>query len=189
MIGTAEQKIEAIISDVLQREGGAKYTNNPADKGGATRYGIAEVTARAFGYTARMQDLPEATARAIYRKMFVSDPGFDQVLLVDPEVGAKLVDAGVNLSPNRAGQFLQRALNSMNVGGTRYAELTVDGTVGPATRDALKAFIRWRGQLGVNALLKTMNSLQGAYYVGLSEANRSQREFVFGWICNRVEIS
>ena len=188
MIDLPEKKVERVIDGVIEREGGAAYTNNPDDAGGATRFGIAEATARAFGYTGRMQDLPLATARAIYRKQFVSDPGFDRIFAIDPDVGTKLIDAGVNLSPTRAATLLQRTLNSLNVGGSRYAVLKVDGAAGATTCQALRDFIAWRGQLGVNALLIGIRSLQGAYYIELTEAKPTQRQFAYGWLLNRVEI-
>lgn len=37
-----------VIDGILSLEGG--YVNNPADRGGATNWGITEATARAFGY-------------------------------------------------------------------------------------------------------------------------------------------
>ncbi|OCO16336.1 hypothetical protein AN684_0205915 [Klebsiella pneumoniae subsp. pneumoniae] len=41
---TADQ----IIEGILGKEGG--YVNNPNDKGGPTRWGITQTTARAYGY-------------------------------------------------------------------------------------------------------------------------------------------
>lgn len=186
MIDLPETQIDRIIDGVITREGG--YVKDPADGGGETCFGITLATARAFGYPGAMKDLPRSLAQAIYRRRYVLDPAFDKVLAIEPSVAAKLVDAGVNLSPARAATFLQRALNAMNDGGTHYAVLRADGNVGSVTLDALRAFIRWRGPMGITALLKAVNSLQGAYYVGLAESNPSQSRFVFGWLTNRVEI-
>lgn len=36
--------IEQYLDDLIKREGG--YVNNPADRGGATKYGITEAVAR-----------------------------------------------------------------------------------------------------------------------------------------------
>lgn len=184
MIDLPETRIERILDQVLRDEGG--YVNDPADRGGETNYGITLTAARAAGYTGTMKDLPKSVALAIYRRDYVTQPGFDKVVAIEPSVGEKLVNAGVNLSPTRAGTFLQRALNALNDTGTRYAVLKVDGNVGPVTLDALRALSRWRGPMGITALLTTINSLQGAYYVGLTEATPSQRRFFFGWITNRV---
>lgn len=187
MIELPEQQVERILDAEIQREGGDKYTNNPADRGGPTRFGVTEREARAFGYAGDMRQLPLEVAKAIYRKRFVSDPGFDQVMAIDPSVGAKLIGIGINMGPGTAAKFLQRWLNGFNVDGTHYAQLTADGNAGPVTLDALRAFIRWRGPMGVTALLTGLKSSQGDRYLDLAEANPSQRQFLFGWVSNRVE--
>lgn len=186
MIDLAEQRIERILSDLIAVEGG--YVNDAADRGGETRWGITAATARACGYTGPMAALSEAMARAIYRTRYVNAPRFGDVVAIDPDLGAKLVDIGVNMGPAVAASFLQRWLNAFNDTGTRYAGLVVDGQIGAKTLDALRAFLRWRGPMGATALLKGLNSSQGVRYLDITEGNRSQRRFVFGWITNRVEV-
>jgi lysozyme family protein len=186
MIELAEQRIERILSDVIRIEGG--YVNDAADRGGETRWGITVSTARAYGYTGPMAALPEATARAIYRALYVEAPRFDAVVAIDLELGAKLVDTGVHMGPTVAATFLQRWLNAFNDTGTRYAELVVDGHIGTKTLDALRAFLRWRGPMGATALLKGIHSSQGARYLDITEGNRSQRRFTFGWVIQRVGL-
>jgi len=184
VIALAEQRIERLLSDLIAVEGG--YVHDAADRGGETRWGITVATARAYGYTGPMTALPEATARAIYRARYVEAPRFGEVVAIDPEIGAKLVDIGVNMGPAVATTFLQRWLNAFNDTGTRYAELVVDGQVGNKTLDVLRTFLRWRGPMGAAALLKGIHSSQGVRYLDITEGNRSQRRFVFGWITNRV---
>ena len=55
--------IEQYLDELIKREGG--YVNNPADRGGATKYGITEAVARANGFKGNMRDF---LAKAIYRK-------------------------------------------------------------------------------------------------------------------------
>lgn len=187
MIELPEQQVERVLDEEIEREGGDKYTNNPADRGGPTRFGVTEREARIFGYAGDMRQLPRDTAKAIYRQRFVSGPGFDQVMAIDPSVGAKLVRMGINMGPGTASSFLQAWLNGFNVDGAHYATLKVDGNAGKATRDALRAFVRWRGPLGITALLTGLKSSQGAHYLDITQANPSQRQFLFGWVSNRVE--
>jgi lysozyme family protein len=47
--------IDQLIEEVIGREGG--YSNHPADRGGATRWGITEAVARAHGYRGVSADL------------------------------------------------------------------------------------------------------------------------------------
>ena len=181
-----EQRIESILDTILKEEGGDKYTNDPTDAGGETRWGVTAMTARANGYTGAMKDLPEATARAIYRKQYIDNPRFSDVLAIDPSVAAELIDTGVNMGVGVAGTFLQRALNAFNDTGTRYAVLKTDGLIGDTSLNALRAFVRWRGPMGITALLKALNGLQAARYIDITEHNPSQRKYAFGWISNRV---
>lgn len=181
--------IESIIDHILQVEGSA-YTNHPADRGGPTKWGITQRTlSRVLGYPAApvdVQRLTEADARGIYRKLYVTEPGFDQVAAVTPDVGAELVDSGVNVGTGRASEWLQRALNALNREGRDYADLTVDGDVGPATLTALKAYLSKRGAQGEIVLLRALNGYQTAHYLTLAERDRRQEAFVFGWLLNRV---
>src|SRR3546814_1781938 len=68
---------DALIDAVIDREG--RYVNHPADRGGATCWGITEAVARAEGYAGAMRDLPRADAASIYRRLYWLRPGFDQV--------------------------------------------------------------------------------------------------------------
>lgn len=183
---TINPDIERIISQVIEAEGG--YVNNPNDRGGATKFGITEAVARANGYSGKMQDLPLSLAQNIYRQRYVIKPGFDQVAVINTRIAAELVDTGVNMGPARAGEFLQRWLNGFNTGGSGYQDLFVDGNIGPVSIAALKAFLKWRGPAGVDVLLKALNAIQGARYLEITENNKSQRAFLFGWMANRVEL-
>jgi lysozyme family protein len=66
---------ERIISDLLAREGG--FVNHPADRGGATKFGITQDTLSAWlGRAASVEDVRALTASeagAIYRQRFIRD--------------------------------------------------------------------------------------------------------------------
>lgn len=177
---------EAIIDRILLAEGG--YVDNSDDSGGPTNFGITQAVARANGYDGDMRDLPEHLAREIYRKRYIVRPGFDKVAAIDPDIALELVDTGVNMGPQRAGEFFQRALNGFNQQGSRYADLFVDGQVGEVTRTALKAYLRWRGAGGKKVMLRALNCLQGAFYIELAESRPKDEAFVYGQILNRVAL-
>src|SRR3546814_16009430 len=59
---------DALIDAVIDREG--RYVNHPADRGGATCWGITEAVARAEGYAGAMRDLPRADAASLYRRLY-----------------------------------------------------------------------------------------------------------------------
>lgn len=175
---------EPIIDALIAREGG--FVDHPADRGGATRYGITEAVARKNGYVGPMQELPESFARAVYRKRYIVEPRFDMVASVDPDIAAELIDTGVNCGPSVASVFLQRCLNVFNQQGSRYADLFIDGRIGSVTVDALRAYCRWRGADGVKVMVKTLNNLQAVRYIELAENDPAQESFVYGQIANRT---
>ncbi|MDQ1081461.1 glycoside hydrolase family 108 protein [Pseudoroseomonas cervicalis] len=177
-------RFPALIEGVLGREGA--YSNDPADRGGETMWGITIARARAAGYSGPMRDMPRATAVEIYRLYYWRQPGFDRIEEIDPPLAERLLDAGVNCGTGRAGQWLQRALNVLNNRGRDYADLTVDGVCGAMTRAALSAFIARRGAEGRAVLLECVKTYQGAHYLGLAEADQSQETFLFGWIRSRI---
>ena len=186
MATTDTPLIARTIDAILRAEGG--YVNDPADKGGETNFGITVAVARANGYAGPMRDLPVAVARAIYTARYITEPKFDQVLAIHAGIGAEVIDTGVNMGPHRAAEFLQRWLNGFNDTGARYPALFVDGRLGAQSLSALAAFLKWRGQDGAAVLLRALNGLQAARYLEITEANKSQRRFLFGWIKERVAM-
>lgn len=162
------------------------YVDHADDRGGPTKYGITEAVARANGFDGDMRDLPLSLAREIYRKRYIVRPGFDKVWLVSAPIGDELIDTGVNMGPTRAAEMLQRALNAFNQQGSRYADLFVDGQMGPVTLEALRKYMRFRGDEGVRVMACALNVLQGSRYFDIAEANTSQESFMYGWIRSRV---
>jgi lysozyme family protein len=125
--------VSELIDEVIGREGG--YSNHPADKGGATRWGVTEAVARAHGYRGEMRFYPREEAVAVYHRLYWLRPGFDRVAEQAPKLAAELFDTGVNMGPEIATGFLQRALNALNRGASDYADIPVDrGDRGPHDR-------------------------------------------------------
>ena len=171
--------IDKLIDDVIRREGG--YVNHPADRGGPTNWGITQAVARQHGFAGDMRNLPRATAADIYRRIYWLRPGFDKVAERYPRVAAEMLDTGINMGPEAAGQFLQRALNALL--GT---SLVRDGVIGRRSLEALDRFKNVRGAAGEKALVGVLDALQGERYVAIVEARPSQRAFLFGWLAHRL---
>lgn len=175
---------DKIIDDVLKSEAG--YVAHPSDRGGPTNFGITLATARAAGYQGDMRDLPMSTARSIYERQYIIAPKFNQVLAIHEGIGTELIDTGVNMGPATAARFLQRALNVFNARGAKYPDLIVDGQLGPASLNALRAYLGWRGAEGGIVMLKALNALQAVRYIEIAEGNPTQEDFVYGWIRGRA---
>lgn len=179
--------IDQYLKELIDREGG--YVNNPADRGGPTKYGITEAVARANGYNGNMRDLPLDFAITVYKKRYWTEPRFDQINTITSAVAEELLDTGVNCGVAFARPLLQRALNLLNNQGKGgWPDIAVDGIYGPATLNALKTYLVKRGKEGELVLLRVLNIMQGQRYIEICERNPSQEQFFFGWISNRVEI-
>jgi lysozyme family protein len=178
------QDINILIEEVIQREGG--YVNHPADRGGATNWGITEAVARQQGYKGDMRGLAKSEAVDIYRRLYWLSPRYDAVADIAPALAAELFDTGINMGTGTATGFLQRALNALNRNGSDYSDIAIDRKIGPATLSALAAFLKKRGKHSEGVIIKAVDALQGAHYVRLAETRPSQEAFLYGWLSNRI---
>lgn len=176
--------ISALIDEVIAREGG--FSNHPADRGGATNFGITQAVARANGYAGDMRKLPRALAETIYRRLYWERPGYAFVAELAPDVAAELFDTAVNMGVATASRFLQRALNALNRNEKDFPDIKVDGAAGSRTLAALGAMLRVRGKAGEKVLLKALEALQGERYLSLAESRPANEAFLYGWLANRI---
>lgn len=176
--------VQILIDRLIDREGG--YVDHPADRGGATHWGITTAVARANGWHGAIRAMPRAVAVDIYRRIYWEAPGFDRIATRAPALAAELFDTGVNMGTATATGFLQRALNALNRGQSDYPDLAADGAVGARTLAALDAFLARRGKAGEAVLVKAIDALQGERYVALAERRPANEAFLYGWLAGRV---
>jgi lysozyme family protein len=106
---------------LMGNEGG--YSNNPADPGGETMWGVTARVARANGYGGDMRAMPQATARLIAKRVYWDPYYCDQF---DPRVAFQVFDAAYN--GGLPVTWLQEA-----------AGLKPDGRIGPVTIAAVNS--------------------------------------------------
>ncbi len=169
---------EIALALVLEREG--DYSDEREDRGGKTRYGITEATARRNGYFGRMQALPMEAAESIYRVEYWQPMRLDAVAALSQKIANEVMECGVNCGQGTAVKFLQRSLNAMG------QSVAVDGQCGPRTLAALADHLRSRSD-GEVALLAALNALQGEHYIAIVERSPSQRRFLVGWLKRCVQ--
>ena len=176
---------------VMRHEGG--YANNPYDRGGETYKGIARkihptwpgwvIVDQVTSKTPLIYHINDALnadmgiQELVLR--FYKDQFWDAVMLDsinNQAIATELYDTAVNMGTGTASLFLQRTLNVLNRNGQDYADLKLDGRVGPKTVDTTNRHPR------PNDLLKVLNILQGYKYVSICEANPSQEIFMRGWL-------
>ena len=176
--------------DLLEVES-REFTDDPLDSGRATKFGTTEKTARAAGYDGPMQDLPEEVAKEIAKSKYWDVMMLDQVSGMSSTIAHEMFDTGYNMGDHRATTFLQRSLNALNRSNREvpdYDEVVADGAMGPRTLGALKAFLDKRGVDGQRVMLRTLNGLQLARLVALTERREKDERFLFGWVLHRVLI-
>ncbi|MCU7934139.1 MAG: peptidoglycan-binding protein [Candidatus Thiodiazotropha sp. (ex Dulcina madagascariensis)] len=142
------------LQHVLAVEGG--YANDPADRGGATRFGISQ-TAHP---TLDIERMSPEDARAIYR-----DDYWDRVHCdaLPGRLAVALFDAAVNHGPRRAVTLLQQTLG-----------VSVDGINGPVTQAAAHA-------AGADTLIDYLTS-RARFYTDITLAESTQSRFLNGWL-------
>jgi len=105
------------------------FSDDPADPGAATRYGVSERVARAWGYTGAMKDLPLATAKQIARTEYWDPAHCDEL----PDgLRFDVFDTAYNTGVHEAIVLLQRAAGDLHLGTT--LAVVADGVFGPQTK-------------------------------------------------------
>ena len=97
---------KAALKRVLKHEGG--YVNDPRDTGGETNYGITKTTARSYGYTGSMKDIPVDVVERIYKAMYWDAMSCDNFEFA---IAFHMFDAAVNHGLLNARKLIQRAVN------------------------------------------------------------------------------
>jgi len=175
---------QKILDMIIQTEAG--YVNDPDDSGGETNCGITIKTAREYGYTGEMEDMPVSLAYEIYSNRYWDRVKGDDLDKLSPALAYEVADTAVNCGVPQASLFLQRSLNALNCQGKYYSDLRVDGNIGVKTVDAIKALKNVRGDDGIKVLITMLNCLQGVFYVNLVERREKDEKFIYGWFKNRI---
>lgn len=165
------QQVEALaFAFSMSEEGGEKYTDDPADAGGPTKWGIAlnynrqAIPDKDGNGVIDARDvmlLTEADALKIYRQDYWQKHGCDKY---PPALAFVMADMCLNPGPGAAPRLLQQALNGLGAG------LAEDGQVGPATMTAI-------GRVDMEALLSELAARRQIYYATRSKYSR----YGLGW--------
>jgi lysozyme family protein len=149
----------------------SNYSNNQADRGGETRFGISS---RQYP-DVDIASLTSEEATSIYYRDWWTR--YDYSDLPGP-IGAKIFDLAVNIGPDHAARCLQRALRACG------RALIEDGLLGTETRKSAVA----ANQV---ALIAALRSEAAAYYRILAakspNADNQSHEFLKGWLNRAYE--
>lgn len=165
-----EKEIDKLINE---HEGG--YVNNPADKGGSTKYGITQKTlthwrGREVGIDG-VKSLKKSEAKEIYYAWYYINPGIN---MLPAAIQPIMFDMAANHSPALAITILQEALL-----GYGFRTGKIDGKLGTKTIGACSDAIE---ALGLKRLITVLVKRRVIFYENIVRANESQRQFLGGWI-------
>ena len=163
--------VDQIIGEIIRREG-SKFTNDPDDPGGPTRWGVTLATLKRFrkdnSLTAGdVEVLERDEAELIYRQLYFAGPRYDRL---PAPLQPIMTDTGVNFGTSRATKWMQKVV---------FAK--ADGAIGPKTLGAVKA----NGWRRVHAgMMKERIKFRGRRV----KANPSQLKWINGWLNRDLEF-
>jgi lysozyme family protein len=166
-------RFDKFLVKTFGHEGG--FSNHPSDKGGKTKYGITQVTARAYGYNGAMEQLTREEARDIYLKGYYN-PLYDSIN--SDLLAFKLFDFGVNCGIATAVRRLQIVLARNVLTDPKY-QIKTDGNFGPITLWNLNKRIADNGEKAVG---QEYIQIMMQYYEDLVKTKPTQRVFLNGWL-------
>ncbi len=150
---------------------GSKFTNNPNDPGGPTKYGICQRDHPGVD----IENLTLADAEAIYHTQYWSCGGIQS-----QEVATKFLDWAINLEgTGRCGEAVKLLQQASNV---QYpGVLQVDGKYGPNTELMVN-------RCDPDALLRDMIRFVLIYRGHLVDENPKLETFLKGWTLRDVRL-
>ena len=167
-ISLSNDVFDKIFEYILMVEGG--YSNDKADKGGKTKYGIIEVEARKYGYQGDMKNLTKEIAEDIYKNKYYLSNNLDKIK--DKRVALSIADWTIN-----SGSWgLKKAQRVVNI--LKGDILVVDGRIGEKSIEAINS-------INPEMFLTQYHDLQRKFYHAIVNSNSSQSVFLKGWL-NRV---
>lgn len=196
----------AAFKDLLGIEGG--FVDDPADRGGATKYGISLrflVAEGAFDDDGDgkadfdldmdgdidgrdIRALTPGDARYLYHRCFWQPLRAD---ILPRPLGEMLFDQGVNGGRTTARKLLQRAINNCLLSAPKQAgaglPLKVDGQIGDATMRKLGWVLRYPA-LGMPALIDSFRHEVRERYREIVRRFPSQQRFLRGWLARAERL-
>lgn len=147
-----------VFNWLMEWEGGAKFTDDPDDMGGPTKYGLS----KRANPDLDIENLTEVKANILYELRYWR-PASCNVL--PPYMQLMQFNASVNCGPDLADRILQRTLG-----------VKVDGVVGRKTLDRLESY-------GHKPKIFTLNysSWLMMHYLGIVIRRISQKKWARGW--------
>jgi lysozyme family protein len=138
---------------------------------GGTMYGITKAVAIANGYNGPIQNLPKATADAIYQQSYWESLGLSD--LVNQSPATAIFDLNVNMGEGGMAEVAQAALAQLGWAGTQ------DGQWGPETMAGVQA-------QDPDAFIVAFSQAAKDKYQAIAADNPAKQPDLAGWL-NRAD--
>ncbi len=158
---SSRELFSVAILVVLEHESDL-FTDDPADAGGQTKYGIS----RRANPDVDVPNLTRGQAIELYWDRYWNRRGYDKLPV---DVAVKTFDLAVNMGKRRAVTCLQRALRAAGL------PVATDGILGPETWGAADA-------ADTRSLLAALRSEAACDYQLIVAHDSSKRVFLNGWL-------
>ena len=146
--------------DLLMEFEGTVFENDPADPGGATKFGIDQ------------KDHPGVDIRSLTKcgaeQIYLAEFGKSFAAKLPSPISFAYFDFAVNCGESTAAKALQRSVG-----------VTADGVVGPAPMRAVDAMLE-AGRHGM--LLGRISAQRELYYLNLAHTQPKMNPFLKGWL-------
>lgn len=143
------------------------YVNIPQDRGGETKYGVAQKANPQI----RVRDLDLQGAMEVYFSKYWLGGACDKLPY---PLTIMHFDGCVNHGPGRARKFLQRALG--------IPEHEVNGDIGPQTLSAVES-------MDQSDIISAISGIRADFYNAIVERDPTQRMFLNGWMTRINEVT
>ncbi len=134
----------------------------------------------AINQAAKADHLLRDYVRAWYKTTWFDALGLGE--LPQP-LANEIFEQSVNLGKSGSGKKVQIICNAYNYqpGAKKlFADLKVDGAIGPKTLAALKIILA--NKANAESLVHALNCMQGAHYLELAAKKFTQRKYTVGWM-------
>lgn len=147
------------IGKTLAREGGSRFTDDPSDRGGATKYGISQ---RSYP-NLDIRNLTEQQAREIYKRDFWDRIRGDEVS--SQPVAENIFDTCVNMGVRTGSRLAQLAVDIQ----------PADGVIGSKSIEALNI-------MDEGLFISNFTIAKIARYAHICNQDKTQQKFLLGWL-------
>ena len=169
----SQERFDSAVAVVLAHEGG--YTNNPADPGGETNYGITsydlDCAGKSLDLPAEVKDITIDDAKRYYKSQWWDKYNFNAINPLP--IATKIFDMAVDMGAHEAFTLVQRALAHTG------EPVKVDGILGLKTIAAInELYLFCCDRVFKEELINSSID----FYEQLVAEKPSLKEFLPGWL-------